>query len=140
MYEMKTEDVYEDFSSDKEMFDFSNYLTKSKYYDNSDKLVIGIMKGKTGGVVIEEFVGLKPKIYLFLVDNNKHKKSKGMNKNVVATISHNEYKDVLLNEKCIRHSMNRIQSKDHRIGTYEINNSLSSFDDKKYIKNNGYNG
>ena len=25
MYEIKTEDVYEDFSNDKEMFDFSNY-------------------------------------------------------------------------------------------------------------------
>ena len=34
MYEIKTEDVYEYFSSDKEMFDFSIYLTKSKYYDN----------------------------------------------------------------------------------------------------------
>ena len=29
-YEIKIEDVYEDFSSDKEMFDFSNYSTKSK--------------------------------------------------------------------------------------------------------------
>ena len=29
MYEIKTEDVYEDFGSDKEMFDFSNYSTKS---------------------------------------------------------------------------------------------------------------
>ena len=38
MYEIKTEDVYDDFSSDKEIFDFSNYLTKSKYYDNSNKL------------------------------------------------------------------------------------------------------
>ena len=44
-----------------------------------------------------------------------------MNKNVIATISYNEYKDVLLNNKCIRHSVNGIQSKDHRIGTYEIN-------------------
>ena len=44
-----------------------------------------------------------------------------MKKNVVATISRNEYKDVLLNNKCFRYSMNRIQSKDHRIGTYEIN-------------------
>ena len=25
MYETKTEDIYEDFSSDKEMFDFNNY-------------------------------------------------------------------------------------------------------------------
>ena len=30
MYEIKTEDVYEDFSSNKEIFDFNNYLTKSK--------------------------------------------------------------------------------------------------------------
>ena len=34
MHEIKTEDVYKDFSNDKEMFDFSNYSTKSKYYDN----------------------------------------------------------------------------------------------------------
>ena len=40
MYEIKTEDVYEDFSSDEEMFDFGNYSTKSKHYDDSNKLVI----------------------------------------------------------------------------------------------------
>ena len=61
MYEIKTENVYEDFSSNKEMFDFSNYSTKSKYYNNSNKLVIGKIKDVTGGVAIEEFVGLKPK-------------------------------------------------------------------------------
>ena len=44
MYEIKTEDVYEDFSSNKEMFDFSNYSTKSKYYENSNKLVTGKIK------------------------------------------------------------------------------------------------
>ena len=52
------------------------------------------MKNDTGGVAIEEFVGLKPKIYLFLVDNNEYKKVKCVNKNVVATISHNEYEDI----------------------------------------------
>ena len=121
MYEIKTEVVYEYFSSDKEMSDFSNYSTKSKYHDDSNKVVIGKMKDENGGVANEEFVGLKAKLYLFLVDNNEHKKAKGVNKNIVATISHNEYKNVLLNNKCIRRSMNRIQSKDHRIGTYEIN-------------------
>ena len=53
MYEIKTEEAYEDFSSDKEMFDFSNYLSKSKNYDNSNTLVIGKMKDETGGVAIE---------------------------------------------------------------------------------------
>ena len=62
-------------------------------------------------------------------------------RNVLATINHNEYKDVLLNKKCLRHPMNRIQSKDRTIGTYEINKIyLSCFDDKNYILNNGYDG
>ena len=42
--------------------------------------------------------------------NNEHKKTKGVKKNVVATIIHNEYKYVLLSKKCLRHSVNRIQS------------------------------
>ena len=33
-----------------------------------------------------------------------------MNKNAVATVCHKEYKGVLLNQECLRHSMNRIQS------------------------------
>ena len=44
------------------MFDFSNYSTKSKYYDNSNKLVIGKMDDGPGGVATKEFLGLKPKI------------------------------------------------------------------------------
>ena len=76
MDENKTEDVYKDFSNDKEIFDFSDYSTKSKYYDNSNKLVVGKMKDKTAGVAIEKFVGLKPKIYLCLVnDNGEHEKA-----------------------------------------------------------------
>ena len=121
MYEIKTKDIWEQFSSDKEMFDFSNYLAKLKYCDNANKLVIEKMKNKTGGVAIEEFVGLNPKMYSFLVKNSEHKKAKGMNRNVVPIISHDEYEDVLLSNKCVRHSMNRIQSKDHRRGTYEMN-------------------
>ena len=37
MHEIKAEEIYEDFSGDKEIFDFKNYSTKSKYYDNSNK-------------------------------------------------------------------------------------------------------
>ena len=63
-------------------------------------------------------------MYSFLVvDSSRHKKAKGVNKNAVARISHNEYKDVLLNNKCLRHSINRI----NKI-------SMSCFDDKIYPK------
>ena len=50
-------------------------------------------------------------------------KKQRVNENAVATLSHCEYKHVLLNDKCLRHSMNRIESKDHKI-----------------ILNNGYDG
>ena len=95
------------------------------------------MKDETAGVTIKELVGLKPTIYSFLVDDNsEHNKAKcvWISVNVVVTINHNEHKDVLLNEKCLRHLMNKIQSKCHRIGTYEINKIyLPSFDDKIHI-------
>ena len=98
------------------------------------------MKDETAGVAIEEFVELK--MYSYLADDkSEHKKAKGVNRNIVATKSHNEYKDVLLNKILLRHSMNRIQSKDHKIGTYEINKiSLSCFDDKINIQNNRCDG
>ena len=86
------------------MLDFSNYSLKLKYYDDSSKLMVGNMTNETASVAIEKFVGLKPKIYSFLVDDSsKRKKMKGVNKNVVATISYNEYKDALLNNKFLRH-------------------------------------
>ena len=123
------------------MFDFSNYSTESKYHDNSKNLVIGKMKDETAGVAMEEFVRFKSKMYSYLADDNsEHKREKYVNRNV-ATISHNEYIDILLNRKCLIHLINRIQSKDHKIGAYEISKiSLSCFDDKIYIQNNGCDG
>ena len=53
MHEIKTKDVYEDFSKDKEMFHFSNYSVKSKYYHDPNKFSVGKMKDETGRVVIE---------------------------------------------------------------------------------------
>ena len=80
------------------------------------------------------------KMYSFLVDDNReHKKAKDMDRNVVVTISHNEYENLLLNIIRLRHFLNKIQSKDRRIGTDEINQiSLSCFHDKINIQTNGY--
>ena len=124
------------------MFDFSNYSVELENYSDSNKLVVVIMKDETAGVAIEMFVELKQKMYSFIVDNsNEHKKVKSVNNSVVGTISHGEYKDNLLNHKCLTYSMNRIQSKNHKIGTYKIDKTFFlMFDDKIYILNNGYDG
>ena len=45
------------------MFDFSSYSKDSKFYDDANKKVIGKMKDEYGGVFIDEFVGLKTKMY-----------------------------------------------------------------------------
>ena len=53
------------------------------------------MKDETVRVAINKFVTLNQKMYSSLVDHSsKHKKAHRVSRNVVATISHNEYKDV----------------------------------------------
>ena len=54
------------------------------------------------------------------------------------TTEFNKFKDVLFNEKIIRHKMKRIQSKKHKLGTHEIDKiSLSCFYDKRYALDDG---
>ena len=60
-YKIKRYDAYEDFSSEKEVFAFSSYLTKSKCCENLDKLVLGKMKNETVDIVTEECVRLNAK-------------------------------------------------------------------------------
>ena len=62
-YEIKSEDIYEDFFKHKHLFDFSNYPKDSKFFDQVNKKVIDKMKDEKEGKIIGEFVGLKPKIY-----------------------------------------------------------------------------
>ena len=45
------------------MFDFSNYPKDSKFFDETNKNFIGTMKDEFGGVIVDEFVGLKVKMY-----------------------------------------------------------------------------
>lgn len=57
------------------------------------------MKDAAAAVAIEEFFGLKPEVYSYLLDENMEpKKAKRMNRNAVATISHNDFKTDLLNK------------------------------------------
>ena len=57
------------------MFDFSNYSADSKNYDDSNKLIVAKKKDETVGITIKEFVGLKQKMYSFMVnDSSVHKK------------------------------------------------------------------
>ena len=101
VYEIKTDDVYEDFYEDKDFFDFSDYPRDSKLFDPVNKKVIGKMEDDFKGNIIREFVGLKSKMYsLVAVNGKENKKAKGVNKNV-KNRRHKEFVDLLFNEKLI---------------------------------------
>ena len=70
LYEIKTEDVYEDFYKDKNLFHFSDYPLNSKFHDPNNKKVMGKMKDEPKGKIITEFVRLTSKMYsLIAVDD-----------------------------------------------------------------------
>ena len=57
-YEIKSENVYEEFFKWKDLFDFSNYSKDSKFFDETNKKVIGKMKDESERKITDEFVGL----------------------------------------------------------------------------------
>jgi len=79
-------------------------------------------------------------MYSYIKDNQKGgKTAKGIKKSVIKNdITHENYKDILFNDKQIYHKMKTIRSQNHELGSYEINKvSLSCFDDKRYILDDG---
>ena len=78
-YEIKSENVYEEFFKWKDLFDFSNYSKDSKFFDETNKNVIGKMKNEFGEVIVSEFVGLKSTIYsMKKIDGKEYNTAKGI--------------------------------------------------------------
>ena len=93
------------------------------------------MKDEFGRVIVDELVGLKSKMFSIKKIDNKECNTA---KEVSIAIEFNKFKNVLFGKKIIRHKMKRIQSKKHKLGTYEINKIfLSCFDDKRYMLDDG---
>ena len=139
-YEIETKDIYKELWEDKQLFDNSVYPKDSLYFSVENKKVIGKFKDEAAGMPIREFIGLRSKMYSYVKDNGKNEKTaKGVRKYVIKkNITHDNYKDCLLNGKQMLHSMRTIRSDRHQIGSYELNKiSLSCFDDKRYILADG---
>ena len=123
-YEIKSEDVYEEFFKRKHLFDFSNYPEDSKFFDMTNKKLIGKMNEVFTGKAISEFVGLKSKMHsMKSVDGKESNAVKAVN---IAT-EFNKFKDTLFNKKIIGHKMKRYQSKKCKTGIYEIKNIIIMF-------------
>ena len=105
-----------------------------------DKMVLGMFKDEAGGKVIDEFVGLRAKLYSYkMFEGEESKKCKGVKKSVVKkSIAHENYKECLFTGKEQLRTMNVIRSHKHEIYTEEVNKiALSSSDDKRHILDDG---
>ena len=111
-YEIKSEDVYEEFFKHKHLFDFSNYPKDSKFFDQANKKVIGKMKDESEGKIIGEFVGLKSKMHSMKnIDDKESNMAKGVN----ITTEFIEFKDTLFNKKVLRHKIRRFNAKNIKL-------------------------
>ena len=98
------------------------------------------MKDEAGGEIIDEFVGLRAKLYYYkMLEGQQSKKCKGLKKSVVKkSISHEDYKKCLFSRNEQLRKMNIIRSHKHEIYTEEINKvALSPDDDKRHILEDG---
>ena len=121
-YEIETEDAYKDFWSDKDIFDNSEYPENSPYLDKSNKKVIGKFKDEVSEIPINQFIGLRSKMYSYPKDTNEYgKTAKCIKKNVIEKdIKHENYKDVLFNNIQVYHKMKTIRIQRHQLGSYTM--------------------
>ena len=145
MYEIQTEDFYKDINGDvKNRFDTSGYPPghPSGIPSGFNKKVLGMFKDEVNGNVIDEFVGLRAKLYSYkMFEGEESKKCKGVKKSVVKnSITHEDYKKCLTDRKPQLRKMNVIRSHKHNVFTEEVNKvALSADDDKRHILEDGIN-
>ena len=100
VYDIKTENFYEDIANDVEAkFNTSGY-SKTDFRPlciGLNKKVIGLMKDELGGKIMTEFVALRPKLYSYKkLDGSEDKKCKGIKKcGVKKTLTFEDYKTCL---------------------------------------------
>ena len=123
-YHIVTDDFYKDISNDCERW-FDTSGQKDTRNGNLplglNKKIIGLLKDEAGDSTISEFVGLRAKLYSFVVNNDYDhatKKAKGVKKAVLdKTIKFDDFMDVLESSKPQERSITMFHNKNHEIHT-----------------------
>jgi len=147
VYQIYTDDLYADLAAHREHFDFSCYQGTHSLFDESNKMVMGKMKDESGGGIITEFVGLRPKMYSYTVRqttadggvaNKEAKRAKGIQRAAITSLAHSDYLKQL-NQPVENHvNIVRIGQKQHRVYTLSsLKRGLCGFDDKRYLLPDG---
>ena len=139
LYEIKTKDFYLDICPDvRDKFDTSDYplIHPSGIITGVNKKVIGMFKDEVAGKQITHFVGLRPKLYSFKIEEDREvRKCKGIKKNIVKKkLDFDDYVKCLFSGEKEMRSMKIIRSEKHDIYSKEVNKiALSNEDDKRIV-------
>ena len=139
LYLIHTDDFYQDISRDiKRKFDTSDYPERhpSGIRTGVNKKVIGKFKDEVSSRQITHFVGLRPKLYSFKIEDDKTvQKCKGVKKNMIKhEIIFEDYKQCLFSGEKQMRAMNIIRSENHDIYSKKVNKiALSANDDKRSV-------
>ena len=140
-YYIKTKkDFYKIIKEDLDWFDFSNYNKGHENYNNDNHLVPGKMKDEMGGKIIDEFVGLRSKMYSLTVQNQQDKKAaKGFLRSIQKDIRHEDYLRCIDETTDLSFTGHKIHQEHHQIFLSEVTKKgLCAYNDKKYIDKKGF--
>lgn len=71
IYKIKTDNFYCDIKMDLERFDTSDFLSDNVYnLPQVNKKVVGLMKDENNGKVITKYVGLRSKMYAYVLEGD----------------------------------------------------------------------
>ena len=138
VYDIKTEDFYEDIANDVDArFDTSGY-NKTDFRPlpiSINKKVMGLMKDELGGKIMTEFVALRPKLCSYKVlDGSEDKKCKRIKKCIVKkTLTFEDYKTCLFNDSTEYRSQLMFRSSKHEVHTNKVNKVALNRDDEERI-------
>jgi hypothetical protein len=143
MYEIETDDLYNDLTKMGDYFDFSNYPINHPNYSTTNKRVPGFFKDETGGIPIKKFIGLRSKMYCYQTvdEENKsteEKMAKGVPRHIIQNkLSIKRYENVLHNSGKEADIFSCIRSEKHAVYTKKlVKSTLCAFDDKRYLLDN----
>ena len=151
MMEITTDDIYRDIAEINknpkyecpiDVSTFDKEIIEKYDIPTTNNKVIGAFKSETGSQQIAEFVGLRAKMYSYIIhgdESAKHLRAKGVAKSSLNLISHQNYIDCLFNPDdpmLARQpiTMKSIRSKKHTLtSTVSEKFGLSCNDTKRYV-------
>ena len=122
------------FTSLGEYFDASNYPQDHPLYSTVNKARLGCFKDEAAGKAIEEMILLRPKMYSmkYVGVDDAIKRAKGISRHLVASTSHQTYRDAFVNQNENSYQMTILRSELHTVKTVNFRKrGLSAWEDKR---------